>query len=543
MQHQSERLSEHLLDVSEKIKKLESSTFSRKRWPRRGAVSWILFLALLLIVGWLMRFSFDVIHQQRSYAFEREAEVLSQRVVERLSHYKYLALSVHGFLLGSELVERSEWDDFLAAQRLESRFPHLASVAFAFNADAPRSTHYRHEITLLEEMELRSWRYENGQRRSHNQQWAGFPVVYVTPFDDYFIGLDLSSLPGFTRELLKPRKDPALHTGVDLMLQRATTLSYSLPFYHREVPDVVEGIVLVSFFADKVFAEFRRTRLDLGWELYQGRQDDPDWIVYDTDTIPFVEYEQEPDFARDIQLSYGGQQFLLKVHAPKGWTVPVINERMPYYVGGIGLIFSLLVLAISWALEHTRERALTIAERMTEELRYVNYLLSEMATTDSLCQLANRRRFLERLEQEVNRYQRYQDHFVLILFDLDHFKQINDTHGHPMGDLVLQNIGRILKESTRVTDLPARIGGEEFGVILPNTDLKTGQLVAEQIRTQIAQLQHQLAGTSVQCSASFGVVGTESMTTISSEGMMQQADKALYAAKAAGRNCVHTAAL
>jgi diguanylate cyclase (GGDEF)-like protein len=158
------------------------------------------------------------------------------------------------------------------------------------------------------------------------------------------------------------------------------------------------------------------------------------------------------------------------------------------------------------------------------------------AIHDDLTGLHNRRYFNERLIDEVDRAKRYGNEISLLLCDVDFFKNINDTYGHPVGDEVLMMIGRILRSKLRKTDIIARYGGEEFAVILLNTDKDKSVEIAENLRQAIAEavLPGQEA---IRMTISFGVAayGKDAQTF---EGLINSADKALYHAKALGRNRV-----
>ena len=158
----------------------------------------------------------------------------------------------------------------------------------------------------------------------------------------------------------------------------------------------------------------------------------------------------------------------------------------------------------------------------------------EEAFTDHLTGLANRRRFERQLEREVNRTLRHERPFCLLMLDLDNFKRLNDSFGHSTGDEAIRRIGKVLQEGTRGIDLAARIGGEEFALVLVETSLGGGLEVAERLRASINEISIPLAG---HITASFGVAECPSSAQTSRD-LLQSADSALYEAKRAGRNRV-----
>jgi diguanylate cyclase (GGDEF)-like protein len=169
-------------------------------------------------------------------------------------------------------------------------------------------------------------------------------------------------------------------------------------------------------------------------------------------------------------------------------------------------------------------------------LDFKHYLdtCEEAAFTDHLTGLANRRRFERQLEREVSRTMRYGRPFCLLLLDIDNFKLVNDTYGHEAGDEVIRRLALTLQAGTRGIDLAARIGGEEFAVILPETDFEGGVDVAERLRIAIRETEIPPAGT---ITASFGVAEFPVCAAAGRE-LLAVADAALYQAKRGGRDRV-----
>ena len=180
----------------------------------------------------------------------------------------------------------------------------------------------------------------------------------------------------------------------------------------------------------------------------------------------------------------------------------------------------------------------------TSALRAANAELGHLANTDALTQLANRRHFMEILQQEVERAHRYARPVALIMVDLDHFKKVNDKYGHAQGDEVLRATADVLRGVCRDVDLAGRLGGEEFALLLPETDAEGARTVAERVRTRMEAMRHHaraasVAGETFGVTASLGVAALEPSAT--AEDVLRRADEVLYAAKAAGRNRVEVA--
>ncbi len=164
--------------------------------------------------------------------------------------------------------------------------------------------------------------------------------------------------------------------------------------------------------------------------------------------------------------------------------------------------------------------------------------LEIFAYTDYLTGLRNRRSFIEQAETELYRSIRYDRKFSLIMFDIDYFKGINDTFGHSVGDLVLQEIAKICRDLLREIDIIGRIGGEEFAILLPETDIKNAVYVAQRLCDTISENELFISDKKIKFTASFGVVFADKLTNLTIDELLNQTDNALYQAKKTGRNRV-----
>lgn len=177
-------------------------------------------------------------------------------------------------------------------------------------------------------------------------------------------------------------------------------------------------------------------------------------------------------------------------------------------------------------------RDITERKRFESELRH-------LATTDPLTGLANRREFLAAAERELVRVRRYGRPAAVLMFDVDHFKRINDTHGHAAGDEALRRIAAVCRDLLRETDIIGRLGGEEFGILLPETDVGAGREAAERLRAALAGIEIPRPGNGgiLRLTVSIGVAGCAAGDG-RIEHALKRADAALYRAKAQGRNRV-----
>jgi len=177
---------------------------------------------------------------------------------------------------------------------------------------------------------------------------------------------------------------------------------------------------------------------------------------------------------------------------------------------------------------------LLISARLLEENR-------ELATRDSLTHIFNRRTFSDLAVRELARAQRNNHETSLLMLDIDHFKVVNDTFGHPAGDQALIHLVKIMKETVRMQDLYGRWGGEEFVILLAETDSEEARQIAERLRQRIADSTLVINNQTIKMTVSIGIATVTGSNSPRLECMLEQADKAMYDAKHAGRNCVKIA--
>jgi len=207
------------------------------------------------------------------------------------------------------------------------------------------------------------------------------------------------------------------------------------------------------------------------------------------------------------------------------------------FVLSLGLTMQFTELTLDNLNANKREMVQTI-EKRTEELEKKNRQLLELASTDHLTGLCNRRSFEKIANKELERAQRYQTPLSVLALDLDFFKTINDTHGHPFGDEVLRAFTNTCQQCLRKTDLMARLGGEEFVVLLPETTEYLAANVGEKLRAAIAEIKlTSPENVEVSFTCSIGVT-TGTMQDENVAMMLHRADEALYDAKKFGRNKV-----
>ena len=239
--------------------------------------------------------------------------------------------------------------------------------------------------------------------------------------------------------------------------------------------------------------------------------------------------------ARGGRLLVDGDEILRRGTADGG-AAPLTIDLGHYRDGGLTLE---LAPGRGGFTPETQELAHSLAVQAATAIENarLHTIVQRQAVTDELTELPNRRRFMETLEAEVRRAERFGAPLGLVLFDLDDFKLVNDRHGHQVGDLVLKKTGEVLLERVREVDLAARLGGEEFAVLLPGTDLAGASSLAESLRQALSEAAVPgTGGADVRTTASFGV--TEHSRERTGSDLLAVADGALYRAKDAGKNRV-----
>ena len=187
------------------------------------------------------------------------------------------------------------------------------------------------------------------------------------------------------------------------------------------------------------------------------------------------------------------------------------------------LVFSWYVSIKSWSnnIEKRQEKE--------DEIIYLNY-------HDSLTDLYNRRYFMQAAKAEIERTRRYDISLSFMMIDVDYFKKVNDNYGHAAGDKVLKDLASEIKNTIRESDIAVRLGGEEFGVLLPGTDLNMAEDAAERLRENIEKINFQHEESSISITISIGI-STYKNEDSNMDDLLQKADVALYEAKSRGRNC------
>ncbi|HYC60486.1 MAG TPA: GGDEF domain-containing protein [Thermoanaerobaculia bacterium] len=258
---------------------------------------------------------------------------------------------------------------------------------------------------------------------------------------------------------------------------------------------------------------------------------------------PISELLQKPLSLVDGQSHEVTSAFAIRLTAPR--VAIVSSDGVPFTERERRVIEDLfgvvrLVSESESRYEELEQRMLSL-QRENLDLVVKNRMLSEVSSRDSLTGLYNRWFVIEKIDSEINRSLRHGSPMSLLMLDIDHFKRVNDTWGHGAGDQVLQAIGKLLRDSCRVYDVPGRYGGEEFCIVLPETKPGNTTVVAERIRARLESTALACGDASITVTASIGIAGMDTADSgelLSPAALIERADRALYSAKNRGRNRV-----
>ncbi len=257
-----------------------------------------------------------------------------------------------------------------------------------------------------------------------------------------------------------------------------------------------------------------------------------DWVMPEMDGIEFCKaLRQNPDWQKIYVFIVTAQESTEKlVEAFEAGVDDYLTKPLNPRVLAARLRAAQRIIQMQQAHEEDRQQL----RQFADELAASNKRLQELALTDMLTGLPNRRFGMERLEQEWALSARSGRPVCCLMIDVDHFKSINDNHGHMFGDEALKMVATSLHQAARKQDVVCRLGGEEFLVICTDTDEQAGYQYAERLRLQVAAQNLRIQDTPLHLTVSIGVAGNRSHNSV--EAMLHQADERLYAAKAAGRN-------
>lgn len=460
-------------------------------------------------------------HEYQQFAFY--CDEISAKITARLNSHKQIVLSSAALFDASQDVTGQQWHDFVQRLRSDEHFNGIQGLGFLLWIPF--------EQLAAHQAQLRSKSLPNYAVYPEGQRDAYAPIVFLEPLNNRnlrALGYDMYSEP-VRRAAMEQARDQnkvTLSGKVTLIQEtdqnvQAGTLMY-VPVYRKHQPtDTIEqrraaifGWVFSPFrmddFLGRLVVNFNNKASNpVRLRIYDGHLVQADALLYDSVASPDAN-RIIPFFSRKIEATFDGavwsllfEQIVNDIDYSKVWII----------LSSGGLSSFLLCL-----------------------LFRDYFIMRQLARTDPLTGLFNRRVFLEQLEQEEAKVARLAHYSaVLLMLDLDFFKKVNDTYGHATGDAVLKAFAEIARNNSRTIDMPARLGGEEFAILLSGAEQSEAQLMAERLRHQVEKLiiAHEFGP--VQITVSIGAACVLA-GDISGYAVMQRADAALYKAKDSGRN-------
>lgn len=513
---------------------LKHTQRSAPRFFPRHVLPVVLLLFSLAVTVQLWRDAVRVAEQSQQSGFVFRAREMNERILQRLHSYEDLLRGTAGLYAASVSVERDEFRAYVDALQLRERYPGLQGIGYMLKLQ-PGATG-PHEDAVRKEgfPNYRVWPEEQPGMRT--------AVIYLEPFigrNAPVLGYDAYTEPVRRGAMLYAMEsgDMAISGKVRLVQEteedvQAGFVMY-LPVYRNGVPhETLEErrANLVGW----VYAPFRMNNLMRA--IHGFKEDDLDIEIYDGDSFSRAALMYDSNLQNDAALpmnvlrydtviTLGNHHWTMVITVP-----PELRHRIDYsrarliLSGGIGI--SILLSLLAWGFMRDRARALQAAEHAYR-----------LALYDMLTGLPNRQLAIERLSLALAHARRNGGKVALLFVDLDRFKPVNDQFGHAVGDLLLKSAARRLKDALRESDTAARVGGDEFVVLLPDVkDSAAAGVVAEKILHAMVK-PFEIAGHRLEIAASIGVALYPDDAE-DEKALFLQADLAMYRVKSNGRNAV-----
>ncbi len=474
------------------------------------------------------------------HIFRGRAELLVHDIQDQVENNGDALRALRGYVQSEGTPSPAGWHAFLDSLSARKRYPGIRSFQYSQRVEAAEREAFDRQAA--EKGHPLIWDLQHGLGAPPRKAEAYFPVLLAEPPDPGILSFDVSSRD----ETRQSAQTPAAESSY---------IALGAPFHPVQEPGAWVLPMVAPVYAGTphpVSLEERRamlrgfvTLLMKPEDLFAGLGDGDllDYAIHDGDLGPDSpvifsrgKIDARARLVHQQKLEILGRIWTVEVRGTGWWNR--LGRQDSWRAVESGAAVSLGLLAAIIALALARERALTLVDRMTRDLREANRALVDLATTDPLTGLLNRRAMDVRLAEEEARSVRERSPMAVISLDVDFFKHVNDKYGHPMGDAVLRNLGRLLREATRVTDHAGRMGGEEFLVVCPNTDVNGAAILAEQLRSRFEAMEHQEGEVRIRCTSSFGIAASEPGSLVGSDRLLRRVDRALYQAKAGGRNRV-----
>lgn len=508
--------------------------------PFQGLLPWLVLFLTLMTTWFVWDHERQINRRELRSQFEFALRETVSRIEQHAAAYEQMLRGLQALYATTQITNRSALHDYVETLKLDANFSGVQVVGFA--ELVPSLKKEKHIASM------RNLGFPEYAILPDSQAPFFAPVVQREPYvgrNRAPIGFDLWSDPA-RRSALEKSRDSGMaavsgkvRLAVDAGSDVRPSFSMYLPVYTQGKPrenldqrrENLAGWVYASFHMDDFMAGLYGAQVPgLSLAVYDGVIADSTSLLYEAET--------KSDTRRSsFQAALSATEYM--VIAGRPWTLSLsTREEFETRMGrgaqtvivsaGIGL--SVLLALLTWLMVNGRARALRLAAGMTEELRH-------MAQHDALTQLPNRALFSDRLKHELNRAKRQGGRFAIIFLDLDHFKPVNDKYGHAVGDQLLRQVADRLKAAVREADTVARIGGDEFVLLMPELSEEESVLglatkVQEALRAPFYVEGHDLP---ISCSIGVSVYPQDGDEA---DALTKSADESMYLAKQSGRNCI-----
>ena len=461
-----------------------------------------------------------------SRAFEEQAARAENAIVERMRGYEQVMRGGAGLFAASVSVNRDEWHRYVMASRVRESFPGLRGINFAPRVAA--------NDIAAHIAAVRREDFPNYSVRPEGAREEYYPLVWPEPLDTRGragMGLDLYAEPVRRAAMQRARDSGKPTISGKLMLvgddgKAAPGFVYFFPVYGRDsrVGTVEErrratiGFIFCAFrFPEMMDGLIGKERDILDVEIYDGNVPSEEALIYDDDGIRRAFGKSSRDVPwQQRELTFGGHSWTAYFEATANF-MKSVDSTAPRWLLLVGFIMSIVITALIWRL--LTSEALALAASLN----------------DGLTGLYNRRFLEASLKREEDRALRNKYKVSIVQMDIDHFKKLNDEHGHAAGDEVLRCVGEVLRAATRGEDIVCRYGGEEFTLILPGATRANAESRAVTIGKHIRGLEVSMAGKPIP-----GITISGGVAVYPDDGpnlldVLRRADQALLRAKREGR--------
>ncbi len=494
-------------------------------------------LAGLITSGVLYIFVNRSVSNQLKSTFINESESQFNVLKESVDNNSIVVESLERFFASSEYISRTEFSLF--TRKLLDYLHGVVSLEYSPKVTDENKNLLIEQTQIDEISDFQIFEFSNNKRIISPIRDFYYPIYYIEPYEsnEHLLGLNI-----YSEYQLKDSIDTALQTNslvitepLKLMGEIDHSLSYAMIQQISGTNDLILGIVRFESLFNRTLASFDNQSIDIFAFDTTHKNNIQFMHHYLNNIYPIENYSI--DFATlDVKESL----YLSKniYFGNRKWTLIFIPTENFFQVNDndydrIILIFSLLIVLLTTVyfymiLRHNRKLELEVLEKTIE--------LEELAIKDPLTGLFNRRKLFEEITSFINRYDRMQEIFSIIMIDLDLFKEINDQYGHDVGDYILKSFSDFMTEAIRENDLLVRYGGEEFVILFENVGRETAKEILDRILDELNIKIHEFKGHTIQISFSAGISDvTESKDSYT---LIKLADQRMYDAKESGRNQV-----